>query len=145
VLERQLIPFVESRYRADASYRVLGGSSYGGLFALQVLFSRPSLFAAYIVPSPAVDYEKGWLFDHEETFAKSGTKLSARLYMTAAEKEWPLFVDAIKRFDARLRERAYPGLTYEFRVVDGERHAGTKPESYNRGVRFAFAPRAPSP
>jgi len=30
-------------------------------------------------------------------------------------------------------------------VIDGERHAGTKPESFNRGMRFAFAPRAPEP
>ena len=52
-------------------------------------------------------------------------------------------VAAIKKFDAQLREHAYPGLTYEFRIIDGERHSGTKPESFNRGVRFAFAPRAP--
>jgi hypothetical protein len=30
-------------------------------------------------------------------------------------------------------------------LVDGERHSGTKAESYNRGVRFAFAPLAPQP
>jgi hypothetical protein len=33
---------------------------------------------------------------------------------------------------------------YSFRLIEGERHAGTKAESYNRGVRFAFAPLAPS-
>jgi hypothetical protein len=54
-----------------------------------------------------------------------------------------MILDGVKRFDARLRERAYPGLTYEFRMVEGEGHAGTKAESYNRGVRFAFSPRAP--
>jgi hypothetical protein len=30
-------------------------------------------------------------------------------------------------------------------MVEGERHAGTKAESYNRGLRFAFAPIAPQP
>ena len=29
-------------------------------------------------------------------------------------------------------------------MIDGEGHSGTKPESFNRGVRFAFAPRAPT-
>jgi len=65
--------------------------------------------------------------------------------MTAAEKEEAWVVDAIKKFDGQLRAHAYPQLTYEFRVVEGERHAATKPESFNRGVRFAFAPRAPVP
>lgn len=64
--------------------------------------------------------------------------------MTAAEREEPWFVAAVKKFDAQLRARV-PGLNYEFKVIEGERHAGTKPESFNRGVRFAFAPRAPSP
>ena len=145
VLERQIIPFVEGRYRADPSHRALGGSSLGGLFALYVMLTRPALFGAYIAPSPATPYARGWLFGHEEAFAKSGKPLAARLYMTAAEKEEPFVVDLIKKFDAQLRARAYPGLAYEFRVIEGERHSGTKPESFNRGVRFAFAPLAPAP
>jgi predicted alpha/beta superfamily hydrolase len=144
VLEREIIPFVEQRYRADSSYRVLGGSSLGGLFAIYVMLTKPALFQAYVAPSPAVAYANDWLFSYEEAFAKAGTPLAARLYLTAAEKEDPAFVDAIKRFEERLHQRAYPGLVHELRVVEGERHSGTKPESFNRGVRFAFAPRMPA-
>jgi predicted alpha/beta superfamily hydrolase len=143
VLEHQIIPFVEGRYRADPSYRVLGGSSLGGLFALYVMFTKPALFAAIIAPSPAAPYARGWLLGYEDAFARAGKPLTARLYMTAAEQEEPWMVAAIKKLDAQLRAHAYPGLAYEFRIVDGERHAGTKPESFNRGVRFAFAPRLP--
>ena len=145
LIERQIIPYVEGHYRADPSYRVLGGSSLGGLFALYAMLTKPALFAAYIAPSPATPYARGWLFGYEDAFAKSGKPLASRLYMTAAEREEPWFVAAVKKFDAQLRAHAYPGLTYEFKVIEGERHAGTKPESFNRGVRFAFAPRAPSP
>jgi hypothetical protein len=63
--------------------------------------------------------------------------------MTGAGDEWPDFLNGIRRFDARLRQRTYPDLVYDFRLIEGERHAGTKAESYNRGVRFAFAPLAP--
>jgi predicted alpha/beta superfamily hydrolase len=143
VLERQIIPYVEGHYRVDASYRALGGSSLGGLFALYVMLTRPALFTAYIAPSPATPYARGWLFGYEDAFAKAGKPLAARLYMTAAEREEPWMVAGIKKFDGQLRAHAYPGLAYEFRIIDGERHSGTKPEAFNRGVRFAFAPRAP--
>jgi uncharacterized protein len=143
VLEKEIIPYVEKRTRADPSYRVLGGSSLGGLFALYAMFTKPALFNAYIAPSPAVAYAAGWLLGYEQAFARSSKPLTARLYLTAAEKEQPWYVHAVKKFDAQLRARAYPGLTYEFRVIDGEGHSGTKPESFNRGVRFALAPRAP--
>jgi hypothetical protein len=65
--------------------------------------------------------------------------------MTAAEKEEPWLVDAVKKFDAQLRGRAYPGFTCAFEIITGEGHSGTKPESFNRGVRFAFAPRGRRP
>jgi uncharacterized protein len=143
MLEHEIIPFVEREYRADASYRVLGGSSLGGLFTLYAAFAKPGLFQGYVAPSPAVGWEHDWLFGYEEAFAKSGQELRGRLFMTGAENEWPDFLASVRSFDARLRQRAYPGLVYEFRLVEGERHAGTKAESYNRGVRFAFAPLAP--
>jgi predicted alpha/beta superfamily hydrolase len=142
-IEQEIIPGIEQAYRVDPSYRVLGGSSLGGLFALYAMFARPGLFQAYIAPSPAVEWAHDWLFGYEQTFKQAGQPLKARLYMTGASDERATFLDAIRRFDARLREHAYPDLAYQFRVVDGERHAGTKAESYNRGVRFAFQPLAP--
>jgi predicted alpha/beta superfamily hydrolase len=142
-IEREIIPFIEREYRTDPSYRVLAGSSLGGLFTLYTMYTRPELFQAYVAASPAVRVHNDWLFGYEEAFARSGRPLPARLYMTGAENEWPAFLASIKRFGARLAQRKYPGFTYEFRVIDGERHAGTKAESYVRGMRFAFAPFAP--
>jgi hypothetical protein len=60
--------------------------------------------------------------------------------MSGAGAESPDFLAAVQRMDAQLKAHAHRGLSYEFRLVEGERHAGTKAESYNRGVRFVFAP-----
>jgi predicted alpha/beta superfamily hydrolase len=146
-VEHRIIPLVEHEYRVDPSYRALAGSSLGGLFTLYAMLTRPELFQAYIAPSPAVGFGADWLFQYEAAFARDSRakRLHARLFMSGAERERPAFLANVKRFDARLRGRAYPGLDYQFRVVDGESHAGTKAESYSRGIRFAFAPLAPAP
>ena len=141
-IEKEIIPLVEREYRADPSYRVLAGSSLGGLFTLYAMFARPGLFVAYVAPSPAAEWAEDWLLGFEEEFHRSGQPLGARLFMTYAEKDPDMILEGVKRFDARLRERAYPGLAYQFRMVVGEGHTGTKAESYNRGMRFAFSPRA---
>ena len=143
VLEQDIIPFIEREYRVDSDYRVLAGSSLGGLFSLYAMYTKPDLFQAYIAASPAAAWADDWLFDYEEAFAGNGGELKARLFMTGAEKEWPEFLANIKRFNERLQTRNYPGWTYQWRLIEGEKHAGTKAESYNRGTRFAFAPRAP--
>ena len=145
VLEKEIVPFVEREYRADPSYRVLGGKSLGGLFALYAMYAKPGLFQAYIAPSPAVVWAGDWLFATEKAFAASGRPLTARLFMSGASEEDASFLSGIQRFNTVLEGRSYKGLQYQWRLVDGERHAGTKAESYNRGLRFAFAPLAPKP
>jgi predicted alpha/beta superfamily hydrolase len=144
-LENEIIPLVEREYRADPGYRVLAGSSLGGLFTLYSMFARPGLFVGYIAVSPAAQWADDWLLGFEAEFHKSAQPLGARLFVTAAEKDPAVIFDATQRFDVRMRASAYPGFAYQFRLVEGEGHAGTKAESYNRGIRFAFSPRAPEP
>jgi predicted alpha/beta superfamily hydrolase len=143
MLEQEIIPFIAREYRVDSSYRVLAGSSLGGLFTLYAMYTKPELFQACIAVSPAVGLQDDWLFGYEDAFARSGKPLNARLYLTGAENEWPAFLASIKRFHERLSQRKYEGFVYQFRLIEGERHAGTKAEGYVRGMRFAFAPFAP--
>jgi uncharacterized protein len=143
VVEKEIVPFIEREYRADPAYRALGGSSIGGLFTLYALFTRPDFFQAYVAISPGVDWGHQWIFRYEDEFAKSGRPLHARLFLTGASDEWPFLISSILSFNAQIRARHYDGFTYAWRLVDGERHSGTKAEGYNRGVRFAFAPLVP--
>jgi uncharacterized protein len=142
-IEHDIMPLVERDYRGDPGYRVLVGSSLGGLFTLYAMFARPGLFAGYVAASPAAQWADDWLLGFETVFHKSAQLLGVRLFVTAAEKDPAMILDGTKRFDARMRTSAYPGLEYQFRLVEGEGHSGTKAESYNRGIRFAFSPRAP--
>jgi predicted alpha/beta superfamily hydrolase len=142
-IEKVFIPLIDKEYRTDPRTRVLGGASLGGLFTLYSMFTKPELFSAYVAVTPAVLVGNDWLLGYEEVFAKSGRTLNARLYMTVGGNEATSFVAPILRMNQRFAPGRYPKLAYEFRVIDGERHAGNQLESYNRGLRFVFAPLAP--
>jgi len=142
-LERTVFPLIEREFRADPGQRHIAGSSLGGLFVLHALYARPQLFQGYIAASPAVVVGGDWIIGRAKAYAASGKPLPARLYVTGAEHEWPGFLAGIQRYQALLPELKQPGLVFERRTIDGERHAGTKPESYTRGMRFIFAPLAP--
>ena len=142
-IETVVIPFVEKEYRADPSYRVLGGASLGGLFTLYAMYTNPTLFAAYIAVTPAVVVGNDWLLGYEDAFAKSGRPLKVRLHVSGGGNESPAFLGGILRFNQRIASRKHEGLAYEFRIIDGERHAGMQLEAYTRGLRFVFAPLAP--
>jgi uncharacterized protein len=140
LIEAQIVPLVERDYRVDPSYRVLAGSSFGGLMTLYAMVERPGLFQAYIASSPAVAFGGDWLFKREAAAVDGGASFDASLFMTAGGAEWPEFVASIRRFDAQLRGQSLPKLRYDFHVVEGEAHAGSKPEAFNRGLRFTLRP-----
>jgi len=57
-IERELIPFIEGKYRA-APLRMLSGHSFGGLFVTYAMIEKPHLFSAYFAQSPFLDAVRG--------------------------------------------------------------------------------------
>lgn len=135
-LKTELLPFIETNYRGDASRRVLMGSSLGGLFTLYAMFTEPGLFSGYVSASPAVSYGDRFLFKQEAGYAGKHRELPARLFLSVGGAED--LTAPVKEFMQVLGRRGYKGLKLETRVIEGERHAGNKPEAFNRGLRFVF-------
>jgi predicted alpha/beta superfamily hydrolase len=142
-LKADIIPLVDAEYRTDTSYRVLAGASLGGLFTLYSMLSSPELFQAYIAATPAVTAGEDWLFRYEERLARAGSTTKPRLFMTVGGNESPAYLGGVLRFNQRLASRQRGAPVYAFRIIEDERHSGTVFESYTRGLRFAFLPRAP--
>jgi hypothetical protein len=136
-LKKDLIPFVEKNYQADPSKRILMGSSFGGLFTLYALFTEPELFYGYVAAAPAVSYDDDFSFKQEEKFFEKNKNLPVRLSVAVGSVEQ--LAEPVKKFMSVLKSRAYGGLRLETRVIEGEGHAGNKPEAYNRGLRFMFS------
>ena len=53
-LIEQVRPFVEQRFPIDRTRAVLAGQSLGGLFATNVLLSKPESFYGYLIGSPSM-------------------------------------------------------------------------------------------
>jgi predicted alpha/beta superfamily hydrolase len=143
VLQNQIIPFVEREYRADASYRVLAGNSFGGLFAVYAAFERPSLFQGYIASSPALWWRGRFMAAREAEYAAASTSLPIRLYCAYATGDSASITEPTKALYQQIKARHYAGLALAMREVEGERHSSLKPEAYTRGSRFALAPVTP--
>jgi uncharacterized protein len=135
-LKKDVIPFAEKNYNADPSRRVLMGSSLGGLFTLYAMFTEPNLFYGYISASPAVSYDDKFSFKQEKQFAESHKDLPVKLFISVGGIEG--LTQPVKDFIQVMGSRSYNGLKMETRIIEGERHAGNKPEAFNRGLRFVF-------
>jgi predicted alpha/beta superfamily hydrolase len=133
-IKEELVPFVDANYHTDTSRKYLLGSSFGGTFTLYAMFTDPTFFSRYIASSPVVTYGNRFAYQQEADYFKSHTDLPVRLFVSVGELEDLSY--PVKEFTQILDGRDYPGLEMEVRVIEGERHASNKPESYNRGLRF---------
>lgn len=138
-LIEELVPFIETRYRADPADRALAGSSLGGLFGLYTLFQEPDLFQRCVCVSPAISWDREAIFRSEETHFTHRRDLPVRLFLAAGGSEsarWML--EPVSRMAVRLRERRYEQLELTELTIPGERHAGVKAEAFTRGLRAVF-------
>jgi predicted alpha/beta superfamily hydrolase len=135
-LKAELIPFIETNYRADPGRRILGGHSFGGLFTLYAMFTDPSLFWGYLAGSPDIVFADHFIVRREEEFAKTHKDLPVRIFFSIGGDE-SLVTPGIA-FVRTFAGRNYGGLHWDGRVIEGEDHASSKPEFYSRGLRFLF-------
>ena len=142
-LRDEVLPFVEAAYRADPNRRVLSGVSYGGLFGAYALLEEPGLFHDYILTSPSLWHNRKVMFELEEAFARSGRKLSGRVYFATGEYEVPAvspgFHDMVgqqSNFAEKLRSRGYPNLEVRDEIIEDGTHLSTYPIGLTRALRW---------
>lgn len=135
-LKAELIPLIEANYRADPARRILGGHSFGGLFTLYAMFTDPSLFWGYLAGSPDIVFANNFIVRQEVEFAKTHKDLPVRVFFATGGAE--SLVNAGIAFVRTFAGRNYNGLHWDGRVIEGEDHAGSKPEFYSLGLRFLF-------
>jgi predicted alpha/beta superfamily hydrolase len=133
-IETEVVPYVESRWRVNAT-RILYGESYGGLFVLDALARGRQTFTDYIAVSPAVGV---WPTELAASFRRRFERPSAvrSLYIVYGGRDAPLVTEYTAPF-AREIERVLPaGFRLRMDVLPGEGH--TPASSLERGLRFVF-------
>jgi predicted alpha/beta superfamily hydrolase len=151
-LKTEIIPYVEANTRADPSFRVMAGSSMGGLFSLFCMYEEPKLFQGIIAGSPEVDWDNRWLFRRECELRQAALgddykgvfHVPCRLFMGVGTGEVADFVGSIEAFATIICTGQYADFAFQFQHFEGERHAGNAAELFNRGLRFVFEPQMPS-
>ncbi|MFJ3058580.1 alpha/beta hydrolase [Herbaspirillum sp. NPDC087042] len=84
LIEERILPQVRARVALDDTRLAVWGHSYGGLFVLHTLFTRPGLFSRYIAASPSLWWQQGVILDEERRFTGAP---GAQLWVMVGEAE----------------------------------------------------------
>jgi predicted alpha/beta superfamily hydrolase len=135
-IETELIPSVESNYRTQA-FRIFAGHSFGGLFALHVLLTRPEVFNAYIAVSPTFPWDDGLPMREAEAFCKDRKEANRTLFFTMSNEGGEM-VGGFDRLKKVFAKQAPKHFVWDAMYLEDEDHGSTVLRSHYAGLRKIF-------
>jgi predicted alpha/beta superfamily hydrolase len=135
-LEKELIPYINSKYSTSGA-NTLFGHSYGGLFVTYAFLTNPKPFDVYIAADPSYWWDKGYI-----------KKLAAEKLNADLHNNKTLFITGrggqqsegmgIPGVDSVFKAKSPAGLRWKLVDYPGETHNSVKFKSIYDALRFTY-------
>ncbi len=136
-IETELIPEIEKSYRVQP-YRILAGHSFGGLFAVHALVTRPELFNSYIAVSPSLQWSDDAELKRAQEFFRTRKELNATLFTSLGNEPGDIGKDFVA-FKELLSQTKIKGFDWQAEQMMDEDHGSVVLRSHYLGLRQVFA------
>jgi uncharacterized protein len=136
-IETEVIPEIEKRYRVQP-YRVLAGHSFGGLFAVHALITRPELFNSYVAVSPSLQWSDDATLKRAEEFFKMRKELNATLFTSLGNEPGDIG-KSFEEFKLLLARTQIKGFESEAQQMTDEDHGSVVLRSHYFGLRKVYS------
>lgn len=135
-IETELIPHIDKQYRTQP-YRALAGHSFGGLFAIHAMISRPELFKAYISVSPNMNWDQFVMVDRVKEFFKNRKECNCTFVVTLGNEPGDIG-DGFTLIKDVLAKQQLKGFEWQALHLEDEDHGSVVLRSHYAGLRKAF-------
>jgi predicted alpha/beta superfamily hydrolase len=136
--EQELFPFVDAQYRT-VPLRLFTGHSFGGLFALHALFTRPDMFSAVLSVSPSLNWDEGLPLRQANSFLDGRDELNVTIFVAMAdEEEGDPAPTRLDRLEKTLSEADADGFEFAVMRMPDENHGSVVLRAHYWGLRKVF-------
>lgn len=142
-IEKELQPFIESKYHGGAD-RMLIGQSLGGLLATEILLKKPALFNKYIIISPSLWWDNGSLLEQNSTLLTASFAQPTDIYIAVGKEGLtPTEIPRVMEVDAnlladKLKETKSENVQVFFEYLPMENHATIMHQAVMNAFTFLY-------
>ncbi len=142
-LEKELLPFIEKKYKTNSS-RMLIGQSLAGLFATEILLKKPTLFSKYIIISPSLWWDNGSLLNISSPILQDNFTQKTGVYIgVGKEGLTPGDIPRVMEVDAnllteKLLKTKSKNVTVNFDYLPQENHATITHQAIFNALRLLY-------
>lgn len=131
----ELIPHINGKFKTKKTKNIIYGHSSAAVYGMYSLFKNPKLFKNYILTSPSINEDKGFILGLEKEYHNKFKKLNVNLYTSIGSDEKKDFDVAYSQFKDSLNERKYLGLQLKNDRVPGT-HMSCMAQAFINGFYF---------
>lgn len=150
-IEHELKPLIAARYPVDRQRQALFGHSFGGLFVLHALFTRPAAFSTYLASSPSIWWADKAVLRGLPALLESKTAPRVQISVGALEDDPPKgnvspdvralvasrkMIPAARSLAGQLQESAGWERKVAYYELAGEDHGPVWMPAMTRGMQF---------
>lgn len=133
-IEKELQPYIEKKYKTNASKTIIG-ESLGGLLATEMLFHHTHLFNRYIIISPSLWWDNESLLNQKQKPLMAGFKEKTDIYIGAG-KEGPVMEADTKLLAEKIRNTKSLNVTLYNDYLPHEDHATISHQAILNALRL---------
>jgi predicted alpha/beta superfamily hydrolase len=142
-LTEELLPKIDSNYRADTKKRTLLGHSFGAYFSLLALLeqveNKRNDFSGFVSASPTLWYNNNYLFSLTKKLNDSDLKDSLNVFLSVGAKEEPKWsVQPVKDFSKKLSDVHIKKIKNEVEIYSNLDHMDVGLISFIRGLEQIY-------
>jgi predicted alpha/beta superfamily hydrolase len=145
-IEKELIPYIESKYRTTED-RILCGQSLSGVFTIYAFLAKPELFNSYIASSGSFpDCEKYFKDLYLKSFQQIDDFKGQKLFITNGLKDEldPDGMENLAVIDFSNSAKAILGNRVKFKYLAYENEGHVPFQSLYDGLKFIYGTQTPS-
>jgi len=142
-IEKELQPYIQTKYKTDAN-KTLIGQSLGGLLATEILIKKPALFNKYIIISPSLWWDNGSLLNQDSEIKENTFKQHTDVYIgVGKEGLTPTEIPRVMEVDANLLTEKIKGFKNKnvkvyFDFLPQENHATIMHQAVSNSFKFLY-------
>ena len=136
--EQELFPYVDTHYRT-LPLRFFAGHSFGGLFALNALFTHPEMFSAVLAVSPSLHWDNDLPNRQADSFFDGLDELNVTLFVAMAnEEDGDPAPTRLDRLEETVSNADVDGFEWAVMRMPDETHGSVVLRAHYWGLRKVF-------
>lgn len=144
VLEEEIVPMIDERYRTVPSNRGIGGHSLGGLLSAYSLMHASDTFNHFWISSASLFWDEDKVLSEAADFMAHHSDPGVRIFADVGSEESSIMQGSVERLQQIFETASWPKSAFHLAILPGQVHTTVPSTVFADAITFLYGDLGPS-